>query len=111
MSFLQLQQQTREKCQEIWDRQVQNLSAVDGEKTKATLKHIVTLIHLQKLKIGKAGITEGIVNGIHERWRRTVLVKIVYEDLSRLNMRICLFFCSIQLLLTNTTKYYLLPNN
>ncbi|XP_059653266.1 transcription initiation factor TFIID subunit 1-like isoform X2 [Cornus florida] len=30
MSFLQLQQQTREKCQEIWDRQVQNLSAIDG---------------------------------------------------------------------------------
>ncbi|XP_059653268.1 transcription initiation factor TFIID subunit 1 [Cornus florida] len=30
MSFLQLQQQTREKCQEIWDRQVQSLSAVDG---------------------------------------------------------------------------------
>ncbi|KAL7596052.1 hypothetical protein Lser_V15G29984 [Lactuca serriola] len=51
------------------------------KKTKATLKHIVTLIHLQKLKIGKVGITEGIVNGIHERWRRTVLVKIVYEDL------------------------------
>lgn len=32
MSFLQLQQQTREKCQEIWDRQVQNLSAIDGEE-------------------------------------------------------------------------------
>ncbi|KAL7611055.1 hypothetical protein Lser_V15G13117 [Lactuca serriola] len=41
----------------------------------------------QKLKIGKAGITEGIVNGIHERWRRTELVKIVCEDLCRLNMR------------------------
>jgi hypothetical protein len=23
----------------------------------------------KKLKIGKAGVTEGIVNGIHERWR------------------------------------------
>lgn len=32
MSFLQLQQQTREKCQEIWDRQVQILSAVDGDE-------------------------------------------------------------------------------
>ncbi|XP_052178935.1 transcription initiation factor TFIID subunit 1 isoform X2 [Diospyros lotus] len=32
MSFLQLQQQTREKCQEIWDRQVQSLSAVDGDE-------------------------------------------------------------------------------
>ncbi|XVE80957.1 hypothetical protein DITRI_Ditri15bG0023500 [Diplodiscus trichospermus] len=32
MSFLQLQQQTREKCQEIWDRQIQSLSAVDGEE-------------------------------------------------------------------------------
>ncbi|GAB2247164.1 hypothetical protein Droror1_Dr00007046 [Drosera rotundifolia] len=31
MSFLQLQQQTREKCQEIWERQVQSLSAVDYE--------------------------------------------------------------------------------
>lgn len=31
MSFLQLQQQAREKCQEIWDRQVQSLTAADGE--------------------------------------------------------------------------------
>lgn len=41
----------------------------------------------KKLKIGKAGITEGIVNGIHERWRRTELVKIVCEDMCRLNMK------------------------
>ncbi|KAJ0454827.1 putative RNA-binding, CRM domain, YhbY-like superfamily [Helianthus annuus] len=40
-----------------------------------------------RLKIGKAGITEGIVNGIHERWGRTELVKIVCEDLCRLNMK------------------------
>nr|XP_043606482.1 CRM-domain containing factor CFM2, chloroplastic [Erigeron canadensis] len=39
------------------------------------------------LKIGKAGITEGIVNGIHERWRNTELVKIVCEDMCRLNMK------------------------
>lgn len=32
MSFLQLQQQTREKCQEIWDRQVQSLSAVEDDE-------------------------------------------------------------------------------
>ncbi|KAF9620722.1 hypothetical protein IFM89_014243 [Coptis chinensis] len=32
MSFLQLQQQTREKCQEIWDRQVQCLSAADEDE-------------------------------------------------------------------------------
>ncbi|XVF65743.1 hypothetical protein PTKIN_Ptkin09bG0274400 [Pterospermum kingtungense] len=35
MSFLQLQQQTREKCQEIWDRQIQSLSAVDGEENES----------------------------------------------------------------------------
>ncbi|KAK4769862.1 hypothetical protein SAY87_030394 [Trapa incisa] len=29
MSFMQLQQQTREKCQEIWERQVQSLAAID----------------------------------------------------------------------------------
>ncbi|KAG7577811.1 Bromodomain [Arabidopsis thaliana x Arabidopsis arenosa] len=31
MSFLQLQQQAREKCQEIWDRQRLSLSACDGD--------------------------------------------------------------------------------
>ncbi|RAL44831.1 hypothetical protein DM860_003590 [Cuscuta australis] len=35
MSFLQLQQQTREKCQEIWERQVQNLSVVDVEENES----------------------------------------------------------------------------
>ena len=39
MSFLQLQLQTREKCQEIWDSQVESLSAVDrvenGSDTEA----------------------------------------------------------------------------
>lgn len=41
----------------------------------------------KKLKVGKAGITEGIVNGIHENWRRSEVVKIVCEDLCRLNMK------------------------
>ncbi|KAK3227520.1 hypothetical protein Dsin_007382 [Dipteronia sinensis] len=41
----------------------------------------------KKLKVGKAGITEGIVNGIHERWRNVEVVKIVCEDLCRLNMK------------------------
>lgn len=35
MSFLQLQQQTREKCQEIWDRQIQSLSAPDGDENES----------------------------------------------------------------------------
>lgn len=41
----------------------------------------------KKLKVGKAGITEGIVNGIHERWRRSEVVKITCEDICRLNMK------------------------
>ncbi|OIW12416.1 hypothetical protein TanjilG_04165 [Lupinus angustifolius] len=41
----------------------------------------------QKLKVGKAGITEGIVNGIHERWQRVEVVRIVCEDISKLNMK------------------------
>ncbi|XP_011098529.1 CRM-domain containing factor CFM2, chloroplastic [Sesamum indicum] len=41
----------------------------------------------KELKAGKAGITEGIVNGIHERWRRSELVKITCEDICRLNMK------------------------
>lgn len=35
MSFLQLQQQTREKCQEIWDRQIQSLSVFDGDENES----------------------------------------------------------------------------
>eukprot|EP01018_Ginkgo_biloba_P005913 Gb_10677 [translate_table: standard] len=38
MSFLQLQQQTREKCQEIWDRQFQSLSAADGEDIESDVE-------------------------------------------------------------------------
>ncbi|XP_058112100.1 CRM-domain containing factor CFM2, chloroplastic isoform X2 [Magnolia sinica] len=41
----------------------------------------------KKLKVGKAGITEGILNGIHERWRRSELVKIKCDDLCRMNMK------------------------
>lgn len=41
----------------------------------------------KRLKIGKAGVTEGIVNGIHERWRNAEVVKIRCEDVSALNMR------------------------
>lgn len=40
-----------------------------------------------KLKVGKAGITEGIVNGIHERWRRSEVVRLTCEDICRLNMK------------------------
>lgn len=35
MSFLQLQRQTREKCQEIWERQIQSLSASDGAENES----------------------------------------------------------------------------
>ncbi|XP_072972731.1 CRM-domain containing factor CFM2, chloroplastic isoform X2 [Typha angustifolia] len=41
----------------------------------------------KRIKVGKAGITEGIVNGIHERWRKSELVKIKCEDLCRMNMK------------------------
>ncbi|KAH9697567.1 transcription initiation factor TFIID subunit 1 [Citrus sinensis] len=39
MSFLQLQQQTRGKCQEIWDRQVQSLSAADDDEIGSDSEH------------------------------------------------------------------------
>ncbi|XP_062106773.1 CRM-domain containing factor CFM2, chloroplastic [Humulus lupulus] len=57
--------------------------------TRAELRRLTTLgIELKKkLKVGKAGITEGIVNGIHERWRRSEVVKIFCEDLCRMNMK------------------------
>ncbi|CAI9290708.1 unnamed protein product [Lactuca saligna] len=48
-------------------------------KERQQLQQMQNLLWIQKLKIGKAGITEGIVNGIHERWRRIELVKIIYN--------------------------------
>jgi len=41
----------------------------------------------KRLKVGKAGITEGIVNGIHERWRNAEVVKLRCEDVWAMNMR------------------------
>jgi RNA-binding protein YhbY len=41
----------------------------------------------KRLKIGKAGVTEGIVNGIHERWRNAEVVKVRCEDVWGLNMK------------------------
>jgi transcription initiation factor TFIID subunit 1 len=35
MSFLQLQQQTREKCQDIWDRQAQSLAITEGDDSES----------------------------------------------------------------------------
>ncbi|KAM6549914.1 hypothetical protein CsatB_021590 [Cannabis sativa] len=57
--------------------------------TRAELRRLTRLgIELKKkLKVGKAGITEGIVNGIHERWRRSEVVKIFCEDICRMNMK------------------------
>ncbi|KAG0482517.1 hypothetical protein HPP92_010601 [Vanilla planifolia] len=53
------------------------------------LKRLRTLgIALTKrLKVGKVGITEGIVNGIHERWRQAEVVKIACYDICRMNMK------------------------
>ncbi|CAJ1946842.1 unnamed protein product [Sphenostylis stenocarpa] len=53
----------------------------------------------QKLRVGKAGITEGIVNGIHERWRSSEVVKIACDDLSRFNMKRThdLLECSVEI--------------
>ncbi|KAK8586900.1 hypothetical protein V6N12_021420 [Hibiscus sabdariffa] len=47
----------------------------------------VGIAEKRKLKIGKAGITEGIVNGIHERWRKCEVVRIVCEDICKMNMK------------------------
>eukprot|EP01018_Ginkgo_biloba_P022769 Gb_18301 [translate_table: standard] len=53
------------------------------------LKRLRTLgIRLEKkLKIGKAGISEGIVDSIHERWRNSEVVKIKCDDFFRTNMK------------------------
>ncbi|KAK7271713.1 hypothetical protein RJT34_27838 [Clitoria ternatea] len=41
----------------------------------------------QKVRVAKAGITERIVNVIHERWRHSEVVRIVCEDLCMFDLR------------------------
>ncbi|KAL8229132.1 hypothetical protein R6Q57_014049 [Mikania cordata] len=86
----------KEKKEEKVKRRIEGVAESEKVPTMAELKlpreelkrlRSLGIAIKVKLKIGKAGITEGIVNGIHERWRRTELVKIVCEDLCRLNMK------------------------
>lgn len=57
--------------------------------SRSELKRLTKIgVSLKKrLNVGKAGITEGIVNGIHERWRHAEVVKIRCEDICKLNMK------------------------
>ncbi|CAL5185784.1 unnamed protein product [Lathyrus oleraceus] len=77
----------REKAREAKRRRVPTLaelSLTDGEILRLTK---LGFEMKQKIKVGKAGVKEGIVNGIHERWRRSEVVRIVCEDLCRTNMK------------------------
>ncbi|KAL6845849.1 hypothetical protein ACP4OV_024424 [Aristida adscensionis] len=64
-------------------------SAAELALPRAELRRLQGIgIRLRKrLKVGKAGVTEGIVNGIHERWRNAEVVKIKCDDVSAMNMR------------------------
>lgn len=83
----QKQLQKKESADDKRNKSVPTLAELSLSKKE--LRRLTTLgIELKKkLKVGKAGITEGIVNGIHERWRRSEVVKIVCEDLCRMNMK------------------------
>lgn len=79
----------KEKIQERSKKKENVPTLAELTLSQAELKRLRTAgIGLKKkLKVGKAGITEGIVNGIHERWRQSELVKITCEDICRMNMK------------------------
>lgn len=84
---MERQRLEREKAREAKRRRVPTLaelSLTDGEILRLTK---LGFEMKQKIKVGKAGVKEGIVNGIHERWRRSEVVRIVCEDLCRTNMK------------------------
>ncbi|OMP09565.1 Ubiquitin [Corchorus olitorius] len=72
MSFLQLQQQTREKCQEIWDRQIQSLSAVDGEENESDSEansdldsfagDLENLLDAEEFEVGEEGTNDNKID-------------------------------------------------
>lgn len=85
----QKKQQQQEEKAAGEDSRVRVPSLAELSLSNSEMRRLTTLgLRMkQKLKIGKAGITEGIVNGIHERWRGSEVVKIVCEDICRLNMK------------------------
>ena len=89
MSFLQLQQQTREKCQEIWDRQVQSLSAIEGDDngsdTEANsdldsfagdLENLLDAEEFDDEDTGKAGLVNDKAEGMRGLQMRRCLTRI-----------------------------------
>ncbi|XVF14158.1 hypothetical protein REPUB_Repub09cG0033100 [Reevesia pubescens] len=66
---------------------VPSLAELKLSATELKRLRTVGIGETRKLKVGKAGITEGIVNGIHERWRRSEVVRIVCEDICKMNMK------------------------
>ncbi|ESW23128.1 hypothetical protein PHAVU_004G020800 [Phaseolus vulgaris] len=73
-----------------WDKREERVPTLaELSLSNAEIKRLTTVgLRLrQKLRVGKAGITEGIVNGIHERWRNSEVVRIACDDLSRFNMK------------------------
>ncbi|GLU02012.1 hypothetical protein SLE2022_192850 [Rubroshorea leprosula] len=69
------------------ERRVPTLAELSLPEEELKRLSILGMGMKKNLKIGKAGITEGIMNGIHERWRRSEVVKIVCEDISKMNMK------------------------
>ncbi|OMO68852.1 hypothetical protein CCACVL1_19801 [Corchorus capsularis] len=69
------------------DRAVPSLAELTLSKAELRRLQTLGIAEERKLKVGKAGITEGIVNGIHERWRRNEVVRIVCEDICKMNMK------------------------
>ncbi|KAM7509678.1 hypothetical protein LguiA_020131 [Lonicera macranthoides] len=47
----------------------------------------VALRMLERIKVGAAGITEGLVRSIHEKWKESEVVKLKFEGPSAMNMR------------------------
>ncbi|KAK2360973.1 CRM-domain containing factor CFM3, chloroplastic/mitochondrial [Trifolium repens] len=77
----------REKAREAKKKRVPTLAELSLTDAEILRLRELGFQMKQKVKVGKAGITEGIVNRIHEQWRRSEVVRIVCEDLCRINMK------------------------
>ncbi|KAJ8775041.1 hypothetical protein K2173_020045 [Erythroxylum novogranatense] len=77
----------REKAASKKKERVPTLAELTLSTAELRRLRTIGIAEQRKLKVGKAGVTEGIVNGIHERWRREEVVKIVCEDFCRTNMK------------------------
>ncbi|KAL2335608.1 hypothetical protein Fmac_016821 [Flemingia macrophylla] len=89
LSYREVARQKRLRREELRRRRVPVPTLAELSLPDSEIRRLTTLgfAAKRKVRLAKAGVTERIVNVIHERWRRSEVVRIVCEEFSRIDLR------------------------